>query len=275
MRAPIKMACSVLIILNYIKTCIEVSINLITTFLTMKPALASSVTLSSMSTFRALLRSISCINIVCFNALELSLVFEKFLQLIVTPITVFLSACSVFALLPSHLRNTISSQSSQFLKHKCGSFFQSLNNLFRNAVIYITSKTVLLASYFSKVPFARMSFGLKYSPQTLISLRNLFYVPSTKKSLVTRDSELLDSSVTPHELVVRNGVTNFRLNNNMQVNSVIPDKQVSRASLPREILLEVLGNNQFARFPTFNSGEGCFVPVRVRSGGELHPCLDG
>jgi len=249
------MAYSVQIILNYIKTCIKVCITLITTLFTTKPALTSSISPGYMSTFTTPSTRITSRNMINQNSFVSRFVFEKFFQLIIRP-TVMLK--SIFL---SSLPGRVFFDTSQFLKNKCGSWLKSSYYLFGNNVINITSKTVLFGRNLPKVPFPRMSFGLKFRPQTLISFRNLFDVSTTKKSLIRSDSKFLDASVTPNEFSIGNKIIHFFFNNNMQKNLIVSNKQISTTSLPRDILLEVGRNNQFARFSSFNGRERNLVSV--------------
>lgn len=237
------MACSVQIILNYVKTCIEVCITLIITLLTSKSALVSSVVFCNMSTLGTFLRSVAGINIVNFNASKLGLVLDKLFQLKIRPRTMFSAILSVFHSFASLLIDNLV-YIRQFFKYNCGSFFKRINNLFGNAMIYIFAKAVLLASYFGKVSFPRVPFLLKSRPQSLITSRNLFNMSSTKKLLIRGNGQFFDSSINANEFFIGRVQFSRFIKGYMQPNDVMPNKQLSRSSSPGQVFFEIFRHNK-------------------------------
>src|SRR5690606_10841773 len=135
----------------------EISMYTITTMLTPKQRLSNSVTLRYMTTFITCLTSITRLYKLYPNTFPKRLEKQERLQLEEAPganlLTKWFSLICFLGLLVSNV--------GQILKNQYVSILQSGCNLFRNAMICISTKTVLLASYFSKVSFSRMSFTLK------------------------------------------------------------------------------------------------------------------
>jgi hypothetical protein len=96
---------------------------------------------------------------------------------------------------------------------------------------------------FSQVYLRGMGlFALQLSPQPLVPFAQLFYSSTTEKPIVADDSQLLHTSVNANHLSVWFYIVAFLLKNNVQVGLVLYLEQVCRTSFPREVLLEMFGD---------------------------------
>jgi hypothetical protein len=198
---------------------------------------------------------ITSIDISNVHAFGMGFVLQKLLKLIVRPRIVFITILLLSFLGCSFL------QASESLKNKSSSRLQSGDNPFGHNVIDITSETVLFGSNLPKVPFPGMSFALKHRPQPLITSGDLFDMSSTKESLVGSNSKFPDSSVNSDELSIGNRIFSFFLEDDMEKDLVLSDKEFCYGSSPGEILLEVVRNDHLDGLSTVNGRQRDFVPV--------------
>lgn len=132
------------------------------------------------------------------------------------------------------------SDSRQFLDCNHSSRIERFYNLLRNNVVDIGSKTVLLLGNLLKVSFSRLcSTGLQSTSDLLVTLRNFFNLATAKDLIFRSNGNLLNPPVDTDNLAGKLRISNISTENNIHKHFVFSDKQISRTSFPRKILLKI------------------------------------
>jgi hypothetical protein len=141
-----------------------------------------------MTTMRTLLRSIPRVHVNNALASAFRFVREEIFQLKETPI---MELSSLIFVVPAPLTNVL-----EVLNNDSRSNRETLNYLFRNTMVLISAKTVLLLSNALKVSFRRpRSTRLKVSPQSMIPVGDSFYVPTSEELFIRGHGNTSDTSV--------------------------------------------------------------------------------
>lgn len=212
----------------------------ITTNLTPEQRLSHPVAFGNVTTFIALLTRPTRLDKLNANTLPSSLVRQKELQLPERPAVRLLAKLLVLLFVLGLLNSDV----GQVFQDQSVASLQVGYNLFRDTVICVSTETVLLPREHRKVSFSRMSFALKDGPQSLItSLYDLNMLASVELTR-RQDSRVVNPSVDADGFTCHFRSGNILLKNDVQENFVALNDKVSRATLPSEILLEVVRNSE-------------------------------
>ena len=249
------MAFSVLVIVSNVTRSIQIGIKLETTMLALEQTLLLPVAPLDMSTSRTALRGVTSINMTNDTFFESSLVSQESFELKETP-TVY----QELLFLPEFF--TAVSDVRQVFKHKCGSLRKTINNPFRDDMVHVSPKTVLLHTQFTKVPFGRAcSLGLQYLSQVPVPIYDSFYLSSSEELVGGSDCNFVDAPIDTDNDARRFDVRNVFLENDSEKNFVTSDKKFGRFSSPVFVLLKVGRSFETELLSSRNSGNGKCVSV--------------
>jgi len=212
----------------------------ITTNLTPEQRLSNSVTLRYMTTFAALLTCPTGLDKLNTNALPCSLIRQEELQLPERP-TVHLLA-KVFVLLP--ILGLLNSNVGQVFQNQSVASLQVGYNLFRDAVVSVSTEQPFSCFKPTQVSFSRMSLALKDGPQSLITSLDYLNMLASVELSRGQDSRIVTSSVNTDNVACSRWRSDVLLENDVQENLVTLHDKVSRTPFPREILLKILRNGE-------------------------------
>lgn len=212
----------------------------ITTNLTPEQRLSHPVAFGNMTAFAALLTRPTGLDKLNTNPLPCSLIRQEELQLTERP-TVHLLAKALVLLFVLGL---LDSDVGQVFQNQSVASLQMGYNLFRDAVISVSTETVLLPREPRKVSFSRMSLALKDGPQSLITSLDYLNMLASVELSRGQDSRIVTSSVNTDNVACSRWRSDVLLENDVQKNLVTLHDKVSRTPLPREILLKILRNGE-------------------------------
>ena len=257
------------IVLNYVPAGVKVSIKGVTTMLTDKVRLVSSVRTGNISAFTAFLRGVACIYIDHSYPLSLSFILYKLLELSKVPAMYPAPILLVgFYSLPDPL---------ELLKDNYSTSRNKIDYLLSYLVVNSSPKPFLLLRKSSKMSLCRRSaFGLQSLAKRKILFRNCSYVSPIKElinfSVRSRNyRKFTESKVNSNEVVNRFYIGKFLFNGNVEEKLLEPliILEVGRSSFPVKVLPEIIRDFHLKLLPPLYGGKGNFFSIQPNSIGTL------
>ena len=182
------MACSVQVIITNIEGSIQICIQGVSTMNAFEPGLILPIGLRRMTTTRTLLRRVPGVHIYNATAFGFRFVCEKLFQLVKRPI---MELTPLFLSLSASLTNVF-----ELLNYNRTPNRKTLHYLLRYAMVHVFTKTVLLLRYAPKVSFrGTCPTGLKFRPQSLVPVTDMFDSSSTKELFIRSHGDTSNTSV--------------------------------------------------------------------------------
>lgn len=207
------------------------------------------------ATGRALLRSVSAVNIFYPYSFGFGLIGKKLLELKEVP---FMQLFALFLPKPGGLPNGL-----QVFKHNYCPWLQRIYYLLADCMVNIGPKTVLLLRKFAKVSFGRLTArGLEFTSQFFVTEGNMFDMSAAKKLVVRSNGEVINTSIDTDNIAGKRNIRNFFLKNDVQKDTVSSQKQVSRRTSPIKVLLKIFGYNYRKLLSAVNGQKRNFVSVK-------------
>lgn len=223
--------------------------------LALKNRLMGTIGARDVATDRALLRSVSAINIFYPNPSGFGFIGKELLKLIEIP---FVQLLALFLAKPGILSDRF-----QVFKHNHGSRLQRFYYLLADLMVNIGPETVLLLGKFAKVSFGRFTAaGLKLASEFFVTAGNMLNMPTAEKLIVGGNGKIVNTPVNADNFSRERNIGNFFLKNDMQENAVSSQKQISRRTFPIKVLHKIFGHSYWELLPAINSQKRNFVSVK-------------
>jgi hypothetical protein len=135
---------------------------------------------------------------------------------------------------------------------------KSLDYFLRDTMVHVLTKTVLLLGNFLKVSFrGTRSTGLKFSPQSQVSIRNSLNSFSTEKFFITSYSKTSNTAVNSYDVRIRQDliIWNCFFKNKCKEYFSLTINKVCRLTAPISELVEIIVGLKFNSLYTAFEGK--------------------
>jgi hypothetical protein len=221
----------------------------------LKLSLILSTSLDNVPALRAFLGRVSRIDMNNRTTVSLGLINKKLFKLIKGPT---IELASLFMPLSTTLSNVL-----QVLKNYYRPSRKTLDYSFRDTMVHVLTKTVLLLRNLLKVSFrGACSTKLKFGSQSQVSVRNSFNSSSTKKLFITSHGKTSDTTIDSHDVRIRQDLVIWDsfLKNKSKEYFTLTINKIGRLTAPVSELVEIIVGLKFnAFYTTFESKDRNFV----------------
>ena len=203
----------------------------------MENRLTRTIGTANVTASTTLLTGVTSGNIFSLTSVGFPFVLQEGLQLKEVP---FVNLFSLLFAEPNILANPF-----QVFQNDCASLSQRAYNLFADRMVDILTKPSFFRRHPTQVSFTRMPFGLQFATQPFVSSRYGLHLLSTKELIVRGDSKIDNASINADHFSVGRNVGNFLLEDDIQKDLSVSDKQIGGSISPAKVLLKIFRHQHF------------------------------